>query len=252
MFLTLMDTLTKEQFKEETKTKLEYLLNTYQFVSESTLKSCESDEKGKFLIFESTIFHPQGGGQPSDAGSVTLKEDSNRLFAIKSACIHEGVVKHYLDQTEEDLESLIGKIFILKIDENKRMDNAKSHSAGHIISSITESIDKRLHAKKSYHFPDGPNIEFNGIELNCDKDEFKIKVQEEINQVLKQGAKIQTWISKEENEEKFSKMRFVQIEGYEPRPCGGTHLKNANELKTILIKKISMSKDSLKVSYTYS
>jgi alanyl-tRNA synthetase len=43
--------------------------------------------------------------------------------------------------------------------------------------------------------------------------------------------------------------RVLQIGDYKPVPCGGTHLSNANEIGSILIKKVKTKDGVLKISY---
>ena len=50
---------------------LKYLENTYLFECTSVIKQIENDEKGTYVVLDSTIFYPQGGGQPTDYGTIT-------------------------------------------------------------------------------------------------------------------------------------------------------------------------------------
>lgn len=45
-----------------------YLNDTYLFQSSGIIMGHGSDEKGKYVLLNETIFYPQGGGQPSDQG----------------------------------------------------------------------------------------------------------------------------------------------------------------------------------------
>ena len=45
-------------------TELLYLNNTYQFEGAGKLLRMASDQRGIYLVFDQTIFYPQGGGQP--------------------------------------------------------------------------------------------------------------------------------------------------------------------------------------------
>ncbi|QUJ70644.1 hypothetical protein KDD30_24365 (plasmid) [Photobacterium sp. GJ3] len=56
---------------------------------------CEADESGYFAELDATLFHPQGGGQPSDIG--VLQSDngvSARVLQVKDV---NGVILHWLD-----------------------------------------------------------------------------------------------------------------------------------------------------------
>lgn len=54
---------------------------------------CLQDGDGKkILILDSTIFHPQGGGQPADNG-VILGTDNVFKFIVEDVRAKDGVVK---------------------------------------------------------------------------------------------------------------------------------------------------------------
>jgi alanyl-tRNA synthetase len=55
-------------------------------------------EKGShaYLMLDKTIFHPKGGGQPSDHGTIT---SSGFTVSVKRAIFHSGVVVHCLAKT---------------------------------------------------------------------------------------------------------------------------------------------------------
>ena len=44
-------------------------------------------------------------------------------------------------------------------------------------------------------------------------------------------------------------IRLIRIEDYPFQPCGGTHLLNLNELKTVQLIKAKIKQDRLKISY---
>ena len=58
-------------------TKLLYLEDTYCFEGEGKFLGWGEDQKGKFLVFDQTIFYPQGGGQPSDTGTIKFSNFEN-------------------------------------------------------------------------------------------------------------------------------------------------------------------------------
>jgi alanyl-tRNA synthetase len=53
------------------KTKQIYLEDTYKFETDSKILEIISLQNETAIISESTIFYPQGGGQPSDLGTIT-------------------------------------------------------------------------------------------------------------------------------------------------------------------------------------
>ncbi|KAK4616998.1 uncharacterized protein CLAFUR5_05163 [Fulvia fulva] len=42
----------------------------------------DNDEKWQIVLTEATIFHPQGGGQPSDTGLITSSSFESSIFNV--------------------------------------------------------------------------------------------------------------------------------------------------------------------------
>ncbi|XWS53626.1 hypothetical protein CRYUN_Cryun10bG0017000 [Craigia yunnanensis] len=81
--------------EQTTPTKLEYYDQMLKLQSKATLLFYfKGDDGRKALILDSTIFHPQGGGQPSDSGSICVT-NSNHRFCVQDVRSKDGVVFHY-------------------------------------------------------------------------------------------------------------------------------------------------------------
>ncbi|MEH1924322.1 MAG: condensation domain-containing protein [Nostoc sp.] len=51
--------------------------------------------------------------------------------------------------------------------------------------------------------------------------------------------------------DRLVKLRVVTIDNLHPTPCGGTHLKSLNELKSVIVTKVKRQKGNLKISYKF-
>ncbi|CAG8770704.1 4023_t:CDS:1, partial [Funneliformis caledonium] len=84
-------------------TELIYYRDTYLDKLEAIIVEVGRDENGDFIIFDKTIFHPQGGGQPDDKGHFKLK---NKQFVVKKLWAPRNfnevpyLVKHYYEKEE--------------------------------------------------------------------------------------------------------------------------------------------------------
>lgn len=76
-----------------------------------------------------TIFHPQGGGQPSDTGKIVQGDTVFVVKSIKSADLIE-----HLGEFENGSHFEKEKPVTLKVDPQREI-YAKLHSAGHILGS---------------------------------------------------------------------------------------------------------------------
>lgn len=62
------------------------------------------------LILESTVFHPQGGGQPSDTGSIVFA-GSDFKFSVQDARSKDGIVITKLSISTVMVSMLFGTFY---------------------------------------------------------------------------------------------------------------------------------------------
>ena len=239
-------------------TVLAYFEDTYKFTDKAHVEYVANDERGYYCVFDSTIFYPQGGGQPSDIGTIEAK---GVQLPITFVSFVDGDVRHYGDVSSVSLEK--GEEVTLYVDEAHRMQNAKAHTAGHLMYSIVESLDKNLIAVKGYHFPDGSYVEFQGSPSFENTETFIAEVNTKISEALNDATSSveASLITPEELAVRWSNipnklppgkpLRVVTIENLHPTPCGGTHLKSLNELKRVVVTKAKRQKGNLKLSYKF-
>ncbi len=233
---------------KNSETKLKYFEDTYLFQSQATVLDIIED--GNFpdkqiLILDQTIFYPQGGGQPSDTGIIESK-DGNFVFKVEKVAFNSnGQVYHIGEFIKNKFK--IGESVKLKIDKEKRVLNAKNHTAGHLIDWTVESLNLNLKAKKGFHFPQGSYVEYQG-ELSEDKEELAKKIEKRANQIISENPKIE-FVFENNKHESGKPMRIMKIEGYQNCPCGGTHVKEAKEIGILTIRKIKAKKGNIKISY---
>ena len=67
-------------------TKRVYYNDTYLDKLEVEILEVGQDKSGSYVIFDQTIFHPQGGGQPADEGY--LEKDGKRYTITKLVAPH--------------------------------------------------------------------------------------------------------------------------------------------------------------------
>ncbi|WP_322712258.1 alanine--tRNA ligase-related protein [Nostoc sp. ChiSLP03a] len=238
-------------------TVLAYLEDTYKFTDKALVEYVASDERGDYCVLDSTVFYPQGGGQPSDIGTI---EARGVQIPITFVSFVDEEVRHYGDFSSISLEK--GEEVILYVDETRRMQNAKAHTAGHLMYTIVESLDKNLIAVKGYHFPDGSYVEFQGSPSFENTEKFIAEVNTKISEALDKASNVEaSLITSEELAVRWSNipnnlppgkpLRVVTIDNLHPTPCGGTHLKSLNELKSVVVTKAKRQKGNLKISYKF-
>ena len=96
----------------------------------ATVTSCREGKKGFEVVLDDTAFYPEGGGQPSDEG--TLGEA--KVIFVKRVGPE---IVHYIDKPLE-----VGSTVIGKIDWERRFDNMQNHTCEHIFPDLfTKNIN---------------------------------------------------------------------------------------------------------------
>ncbi|PIN08158.1 Alanine--tRNA ligase [Handroanthus impetiginosus] len=242
-------------------TKLEYYEDMFKLQSSATLLFSFLDEDGRqVLILDSTIFHPQGGGQPSDTGSISNPQFK---FIVQDVRSKDKIVYHYghfENSKDENIEK--GAQVLLSVDEARRKLNSRLHSAGHLLDICVKNVGwDHLEPTKGYHFSDGPFVEYKGTvpqnELQGKQNELEL----EANNLISKGGKVSVSIlpydraselcggSLPDYIPKDSTPRIVQLGESPGCPCGGTHVGNLNEILSLKVSQIRTRKGLTKVFY---
>ncbi|CNB18316.1 serine-tRNA(Ala) deacylase AlaX [Yersinia intermedia] len=187
--------------------------------------SCTPDGEQFALILQETIFHPQGGGQPSDIGSIG---GSPVLHVVQQ----QNQVVHYVA-----LPVALGKQ-PAHVDRERRILNTRMHSAGHVIGNIGESYGWL--PIKAHHWPGEGRVSFKRAEKQHPIDITTI--QTALAQFIDQDLPRQTRI-----QGNFREIGFGKLPAY---ACGGTHVCSLRELGHVVIQSISEKKGVMSVNYT--
>ena len=118
---------------------------------DAAVVSCTEHKDRYEIILDRTAFYPEGGGQPSDSGTVSRGED---LYEVTSAHDDslEGAVWHYTDAPEGTFAP--GDEVTLTIDWDKRFGNMQRHLGEHMLSGTMDSlfggVNKGFHMGEDY------------------------------------------------------------------------------------------------------
>ncbi|MCF5171307.1 alanyl-tRNA editing protein [Pseudomonas canadensis] len=192
--------------------------------AELEVLSCTPHEEQFAVILQSTIFHPQGGGQPFDTGWLG---EATVLRVTQEA----DRVVHYVDRPLQP-----GPI-TARVDEQRRMLNTRLHSAGHLIGNVGETLGWM--PIKAHHWPGEGKITFIRGEAAQAMDAEAI--QQQVNQ----------WIAADyprhmNLEDGTREVGFGELPAY---ACGGTHVQALSELGQVTILTLSEKKGALSVRY---
>jgi len=214
------------------------------------------------LILDKTVFHPQGGGQPTDLGVIRA---ASAEFVVKMSKEDRitGIVQHIGSFSYGGIEDLRGSSLRLLVDVTRRKEMAAIHSAGHILDVCMVRLGFALKPTKGYHFPDGPYVEYEGTMSPEDRETLPRKLKAKMREIVSENiateirflpkAEAQTLCS-DADLTMFSERALVRVVAVAGGwcPCGGTHVGSTEELGPISVTRTRSKKKTLRVSYEMS
>ena len=246
-----------------------YQTDTYLFTCEATVLAVtpiEGDKPGWSVMLDRTCFHPQGGGQPADTGSITALDGGEPFAVAMVKKDPSGVVRH--DGSAAAPAFTAGAKVRCAVDERGRVKNARVHSAGHLIDvAMTESLGElgvSLRPTKGYHFTPGAYVEYEGKLDAAQREALVPKLQAAMDRLV--AAAIATEVKDVEGPKLDTAcppsalpadralwgtgwVRVVCVGGL-GCPCGGTHVRDTKELGAVKVEGVKGKGKVTRVSYT--
>ena len=225
-----------------------YLGDTSLLETTATVLGVEEGEKGWTAVLDATVFHPQGGGQPSDVGTLG---DANVVSVFADGRAGSGGVVYHALEAEPTFA--VGDAVACRVDAEHRLRSARTHSAGHLIDVAMQRCGVGLEPTKGYHWATGCYVEYDDAnpETRMTADEraaLKPKLQAALDELLAEDAPTDVSTDAEGT-------RIVTVGGL-PCPCGGTHVASSGAIGAVTIealkKKGSGKSTALRVSYSMS
>lgn len=198
----------------------------------ATVVGIGTDERGAYLLLDETLFHPQGGGQPSDQGTIEGVEVTHVLAA-------DDGVRHYVASTETFAPDQSVR---MKVDHDRRLLHEKLHTAGHLVAAVVELLFPQALAVSGHHWPGEARVDFQLKLDTLDAESMRFVLEPELRRAIARGPKVYA-------AESAPGTRMIVIDGYLPVPCGGTHVESVSEIEEIALRGLSIKKGTLRVGY---
>lgn len=215
----------------------EWLYPLDSYLREFEAKVLRSDEIG--VVLDRSAFYPQGGGQPSDHG--TLVSDSGERFVVTGLRRHEGAVVH---QLEGDARPPEGATVRGEIDWDRRFLLMRTHTAMHMLSGVIFQAHGAQVTGGNME-PGRGRLDFEWPDLTREMlPELEARMAEEVVA----GRPIHVKLLPREEAfqipdlirtkvilipEHVREIRIVDIEGLDLQADGGTHVANTQEVGTV-------------------
>jgi len=238
------------------KTDLLYLREMYtRQIEARVIKVVPEKRTHAYLILDQTIFHPKGGGQPSDRGLIQSPE---YVMTVKKAIHYKGVVIHW---GKLDRGSAIEGQASCVLDWSYRHLIMRRHTAAHLLDHcLGFAVGSRVQTTDSWL--DEPC--YVGYAGAVPSNESLRQTGALANRMIAHGATVSiTFLSAEEAKEslqnapnyerlpELSQVRTVTIEGCQPIPCGGTHVSNLRDIGALSVQRAEpVTNDSFRLHFS--
>ena len=192
------------------------------------------------LVFESTPFYPQGGGQIGDCGFIQTV-DGSKLEIINTVKENDTII-HITKELPKNLNSTLN----VSVFRDRRLNSSCNHTSTHLLhQALRHVLGTHVQQKGSMVSDKYLRFDFSHFEKLSDN---QIKeVQNFVNQKIDDHLDLEENRSADFNEcinngvialfgEKYGdKVRSVKF-GTSFELCGGTHVKNTSIIKNFIIR----------------
>jgi len=196
----------------------------------------EVKQKGKVfyqLVLNTTPFYPEGGGQVGDQGVLHNDGDKIIIFDTKK---ENNLVVHFTKELPKELNGT----FHASVNQSKRLNAAKNHSATHLLHHALKSVlGDHVEQKGSLVQPNGLRFDFSHFSKVSDKELAQIETL--VLKEIEDNYKLEEYrnIPIQQAKSMGATALFGEKYGEEVRVikfndslelCGGTHISSTNEI----------------------
>lgn len=196
----------------------------------------------EYIVLDGTYFYPEGGGQPSDRGTLSWADGRAEIGNVRK---DHGDVKHVVDSLEGTVPEP-GTEIDGRVDEDRRQRLRRMHTAQHVVSRVVldeygaSTAGNQIHETRS-------RIDFEPASFD---DEDVTEIERRSNEVLARDLQVtkenrpRGEVEQEVDEgralldmipESVDPLRVVEIDGFDMCPCGGTHVESLGAVGRIRI-----------------
>lgn len=213
---------------------------TVMTTEDAIVDTLKEGEKGTIIVLE-TPFYGTRGGQVGDTGVI---ESENGLFKVEDTIHLLGEKIAHIGKMVKGFISVNDKV-TLKVDKNRRKLIASNHSATHLVHAALRSV-LGDHVHQSGSYLDEYRLRFDFTHFKpMTKEEIK-KVEYFVNNAINEEIKVRTDIMDQNDAkntgaialfgEKYKeKVRVVNMGDLSVELCGGTHVRNTQDIKDFKI-----------------
>lgn len=231
--------------KLESKTYIKDIIKNDKFV-----KKCNTE---CYIFIDNNPFYAESGGQVSDKGY--LKNNNCKLEVLDVIkCPNK---QHLIKVNVLEGTIIRGESIVAHVDKKIRQNTTNNHSATHLLQKVLQdTLGSSVHQAGSRVDPNNFRFDFNYHGRLSDQ--LLIKIERKVNELISQNIEsVINYMSIDEAkeqgamalfEDKYDDIVRVVTIGPSVELCGGTHVKNTNEIgKFAIIKLENKGSDTYRI-----
>ncbi len=202
------------------------------------------------IILDRTLFYPEGGGQPSDHGTLSMED---YIANVVDAQNMNGVIVH---ETDSDFGFKKGDTVKGKIDWERRLAHMRHHTATHIVNESARAVlGKHIWQTGAQKSTDRARLDLTHYKRITDNEFREIELLANRAVMKNQPVHID-WMDRIEAEKKYGfvlyqggvppgrEIRILRV-GSDVEACGGTHVSNTGLIGPIKLIKTERIQDGV-------
>ena len=210
------------------------------------------------VVLDRTAFYAEGGGQPSDTGTLTWDDGKGGTASAKVLVVRKkGDITHHLEGPVPDVGTAVHGM----LDWDRRWGHMRMHTSQHILSAVifaekkASTVGNQIHADHSrvdfapvdYTMADAGRIEAMVNEVFAKN--VPVTISETDRDVL-EGKMDVRYVNISLIPKSVRRLRTVVVGDVDLCPCAGTHVRNTSEIGRMKITKIeNKGKDRARIAY---
>jgi len=221
------------------------------YLEDPSLGSIETEviERGEtggrsWVRLARTIFHPEGGGQPADRGTIG---------GVEVAGVEErgGAILHHVAG-----DVPLGPASA-RIDMGRRIDMSEQHTAQHLLTAIL--ADRHSMPTTAFHLGET----YSAIEVDgpVPGPERLVEYEDEVNALVVEDRPVRSRLVDPSEmaslrvrtrglpEGLRGPVRLVEIEGVDLSACGGTHVDRLRRIRTVHLTRAEPARGGARIHY---
>lgn len=241
-----------------------YYLDSHLFDFTARVLRCEEDGGRRLIVLDRTAFFPEGGGQPADAGSLSVtageteagasEDDPHgrhhaplRTVRVLDVRERDGEIVHICDGALTPGERVEGHL-----DRELRLSRMQNHSGEHILSGCAH----RLYSCENVGFHMGERDVTIDFDRELSAEALQI-VETRANEAVRADLPVKAWFPEPEElaaleyrskKELTGDVRIVEIPEVDRCACCAPHVSHTGEIGVIKILNAEKHRGGVRLS----